>query len=215
MNVMQALQRAGWLAVAWLALLLPAAAGHAQPNILCCDDARGRPICGDTLPAACFGQAYREISAQGIVLRLVAAPPTPEDIARRHAEAQRSREEQERLQSQRRLDRALLETYPSLADIDAREARSLAEIDQALALIALRERELDAQRLQLLREIEFYAGHQPPRELSSNLRSVDTERAAYENVRNAKHTEREGVRARFAADRQRYVELIANGEARP
>ena len=43
-----------------------------------CCDVGGQPVCGDILPAACYGRAYREISPSGLVRRTVAAPLTPE-----------------------------------------------------------------------------------------------------------------------------------------
>ncbi|MBK9351848.1 MAG: hypothetical protein IPN05_17380 [Sulfuritalea sp.] len=32
----------------------------AQTRIFCCDDAKGRKVCGDFLPPACQGRAYEE-----------------------------------------------------------------------------------------------------------------------------------------------------------
>ncbi|HRG71572.1 MAG TPA: hypothetical protein PLH95_08025, partial [Thauera aminoaromatica] len=44
-------------------------------SIYCCD-VGGQPVCGDILPAACYGRAYREMSPSGIVRRTVPAPLT-------------------------------------------------------------------------------------------------------------------------------------------
>ena len=46
-----------------------------------CCDVGGQPVCGDILPAACYGRAYREMSPSGLVRRTVAAPLTPQEIA--------------------------------------------------------------------------------------------------------------------------------------
>ncbi|MBK7025170.1 MAG: hypothetical protein IPH41_17360 [Sulfuritalea sp.] len=32
---------------------------------LCCHDEAGRQVCGDVLPAACYGRAYRELGDTG------------------------------------------------------------------------------------------------------------------------------------------------------
>ena len=50
-------------------------------KIVYCCDVGGQPVCGDILPAACYGRAYREVSPSGLVRRTVAAPLTPEEIA--------------------------------------------------------------------------------------------------------------------------------------
>lgn len=189
---------------------------HAQAvkSIYCCDDENGRPICGDVLPSACFGRAYREMSPQGAVRRYVDAPLSREERARR-AEAERlEREEAARLLVQRRLDEALFETYPSLEAIDEREARALAEIERSVADVRLREQELQEQRKRYEQEAEFYQGRDMPRELENALRSVDTEMAAYRSVIDSKDAEKDALRERFAADRKRYAELLASGFSR-
>lgn len=191
-----------------------AAPASAQQSIYCCDDTQGRPVCGDLLPSACYGRAYREISPQGVVRRHVAAPLTAEEIAQRNAEEKRRKEEAARLAVQRRLDDALIETYMSLEDIDLREERALAEADRSVEEIREREEELLAQRERYKQESEFYAGRQLPREIVTGLRIIETELAAYHSVIRAKDAEKEAIRARYASDRRRYAELIAEGRGR-
>lgn len=205
------LLRLNLIASVWLLASIPAGA---QQTIYCCDDERGRPMCGDVLPSACFGKAYREISPQGTVRRHVAAPLTPEEIAVRDEALRLQQEEEARLAAQRRVDRALLETYQNLDEIDFLEARALAEVDREIEIIAQREEELAEQRQRLVLETEFYVGRELPREISTGLRLIDTELAAYQSVRDAKQGEKEAIRERFAVDRRRYAELIASGEGR-
>lgn len=200
-----------------MVLLISLEAAAQQPgerNIYCCDDAQGRPVCGDILPSACYGQAYRVISPQGTVRRHVAAPLTPEEIARRDAEEKARKEEEARLLAQRRLDEALLETYKSLEDIDDREERALADVERSVEDIRAREVELIEQRGRYRQEAEFYEGREPPRELTTALRLIETELMAYRSVIDAKELEKSAIRARYAADRRRYAELIASGMTR-
>lgn len=204
--------RAGILLGVLWAVATPASA---QKSIYCCDDSQGRPVCGDPLPSACYGRAYREISPQGVVRRHVSAPLTAEEIAKRDAEERRRKEEAARLAVQRRLDDALIETYMSLEDIDVREERALAEAERSVEEIREREAELRAQRERLKQESKFYEGRQLPREIVSGLRIIETELAAYRSVMMAKDAEKEAIRARYAADRRRYAELIAEGRGRP
>lgn len=192
-----------------------AAPASAQRSIYCCDDSQGRPVCGDRLPSACYGRAYREISPQGIVRRHIEAPLSAEEIALRDAEDKRRKEEAARLAVQRRLDEALIETYASLEDIDVREERALVEADRSVEEIRQREQDLLAQRARYQAESEFYEGRQLPREIVTGLRIIDTELAAYRSVMSAKDAEKEAIRARYAADRRRYAELIAEGRGRP
>lgn len=182
----------------------------AAGTIYCCEDASRRPICADTLPPACYGRAYREISPQGHVRRHVAAPLTPEETAKRDAEAQRRKDDEARLLKQRRVDQALLQTYTSLADIDNREARAVAEVERDIEPIRVREAELLAER----RRAAEAGGAADPVRPSAALQALDAELASLRTVVDVKKREIEALRARFAADRRRYAELIANGEAR-
>jgi hypothetical protein len=201
----------GMLVVALVAAPVCAFAQSSTRTIYCCDDARGRPVCGDILPAACYGQAYREISPQGMVRRHVAAPLTPGEVVQRDAEAQRQREEEARLFVQRRLDEALLETFTGLADIDLREERALAEVDRSMVSVREREVELAEQRFRYAKELEFYAGRTVPHDIQTALRLIDAELSTYSSLVAAKEAEKDAIRARFAGDRRRYAELIASG----
>jgi hypothetical protein len=200
--------------VAALALPLVAAAQTGGRSIYCCEDANGRPVCGDVLPAACYGRGYREISPQGTVRRHVAAPLTPQEIARRDAEAKRRKAEEERRLKQRRLDEALLETYKSLEDIDVRQDRALAQVQSGIESLRVREAELVVRRGEVEAEFDSYHGRDVPRELSNRLRNVDSELASHRTVIDAKTREMDAIRARFAADRRRYAELLASGVER-
>ncbi|NMG75320.1 DUF4124 domain-containing protein [Aromatoleum diolicum] len=192
-----------------VALSLPLA--DASARIYCCDDANGRRVCGDVLPAACYESAYREMGPQGTIKRQIAAPLSAEEIARRKADEQRRKDEEVQQVKQRRLDQALLETYGSVEDIDRRRDREIAEIERSLAEAREREAELRTKRKRLEQDAEFYKGRQIPRELSTSLRAIDSELATFGTIFETKARDIEAARARFAADRARYAELIRAG----
>ncbi|MCK0506021.1 DUF4124 domain-containing protein [Aromatoleum anaerobium] len=202
------------LLCAVLLALPPAVAAQSERTIYCCEDANGRPVCGDVLPTVCYGRAYREISPQGTVRRHVAAPLTSREIAQRDAEMQRRKDEEARLLKQRRLDQALLDTYTSLEDIDNRQDRAIADIRGEIETARARETELLAERRRLAEEAAAYRGKELPRNIAVAQQSVDGELAAQKSIIDAKIRETEAVQARFAADRRRYAELIAAGEGR-
>ncbi len=198
--------------------LVPVSAAAQQhlgaKTIYCCEDDRGVTACSDILPQICYGRAYREITPQGTVRRHVSAPPSREEMARRDAEAEQRRlREVERLR-QRRLDEALMQTYTSLEEVDVREERALADVEKTVREVRAKEIELIDQRARLRSEAEFYKDRELPRELSVSLRSVEAELAAYRSVLEAKEGEREAIKARYATDRRRYAELIAEGQVR-
>lgn len=201
-----------WLPSALLALVvsLPApASAQAARNIYCCEDVQGQSICGDALPVACYGRAFREISPRGTVVRSVSAPLTPEEAARMEAENRRKAREEALVRQQRRMDAALLETYRSLDDIDAREARALADVELSIADIRTRQAELAKERTALDAEIAWYGADPVPEALRMSSRALELELRSYQRVLDAKRAEKEAIQERYATDRRRYAELIA------
>ncbi|ANQ86824.1 hypothetical protein dqs_3807 [Azoarcus olearius] len=196
------------------ALLLPFAPLMAAQTIYCCD-VGGQPVCSDVLPPACYGQAYREIGPQGTIRKKVPAPPSASDIARRNAEAERLKEEEARATKVRRLDQALLQTYTSVTDLDHRRDRALADIDRTLDELREREERLLERRKALLPEQAGQKAKPQSRAQAEALRDLDSELAAHRSVVDAKVREREGVRQRYAEDRERYLELTGAQKAAP
>lgn len=205
-----------------LALLVPAVAvaqssgaqSSSAKTIYCCDVGT-QPVCGDILPAACYGRAYREISPSGTVRRVVPAPLTAEEIARRDAEERRRRAEDAQRLKQLRLDQALLETYRSLEDLDSRRDRELADLDRTLRELRQREAELLERQRGLIEEAARDAGGQPAAGVDDDIRSLDGEIVAQRSIIDAKLRERSAVLDRFEEDRARYLQLTSPVEPAP
>ena len=69
------------LTLLMLLLLAGTASSFAAARIFCCDDQSGKQVCGDILPSACYGRAYRELGQSGRTSRVVEAPLTAEQRA--------------------------------------------------------------------------------------------------------------------------------------
>ena len=188
----------------------------AQPagaaSIYCCD-VGGQPVCGDILPAACYGRAYREMSPSGIVRRTVPAPLTADEIAQRvAAEHKRRAEEAERMR-QLRLDQALLETYRSVQDLDSRRDRELRDLDRSIRELRARESELIERQRALIDEATHTDKSDVAASLEADIRLLDSEIAVQSSVVAAKLRERSAVVERFEEHRRRYVELTSAPES--
>jgi len=190
------------------ALAAPVVATAQGRTIYCCD-VDGRPVCGDILPSACYGRGYRELSTSGTLRRYVPPPLTAEEIALRDEKARRRKEAEAVALKQRRLDQALLETYPSVTAIADRRDRALADVDRTIADLRVREKELIARKARFERELGAYGGQKVPPGLAEDLHNVAGEIAAQRSIIDAKLRERELLRARFEEDRSRYLELTA------
>lgn len=201
--------------LALLAMLLVPISASAQGRTIYCCDVGGQPVCGDILPAACYGRGYRELSTTGVLRRYVPPPLTAEEIAQRDEEARRRKEAEAVALKQRRLDQALLDTYPNLAAITARRDRALAEIDRTIADLQMREKSLFERKAKFAEEAKFYQGQSLPADLASDLHNVEGEITAQRSVIAAKVRERELLRQRFEEDRLRYLELTSPAATRP
>lgn len=104
-------------------LLVASSSALAAGQFFCCHDSSGNQVCGDILPQACYGRAYREIGSNGQTVRTVEAPLTAEQRVLRAAEDEKHRIENEKRLEQHRKDQALLNTYGNERDIDAMRIR--------------------------------------------------------------------------------------------
>lgn len=175
--------------------------------LFCCADDNGKQVCGDILPQACYGRAYRELGDSGRTTRRVEAPLTAEQRVQRAAEEERRKAEEEALKEQKRKDRALLDTYGTEKDIETLRRR--AELDVNLSIKAAEEKIAEARkkREKLEGEAEFYKKKQLPAEIAKGMRDVDYEIKAQGSVIESKKRDLETIRAKFEEDRRRFLEL--------
>ena len=182
-------------------------------RLFCCNDERGKSVCGDILPQACQGRAYREIGPAGTTIRRVEAPLTPEQLVQRDAAEKRRKEEEERLGEQRRKDQALLNTYGSEKDIELMRERANADVRSTIAAAHEKIRVARQQRKKFEDEAEFYRKKTLPPEVAKGLRDGDLEIKAQESVIEAKNAELEAIRVRYDDDRRRYSDLARRNAA--
>ena len=196
---------------------LLAVGAAAQTRIYCCDDAKGRKVCGDFLPPACQGRAYEERDNRGYVSKSVGAPLTAEQQARRDAEMARKEEEKQKAAEERRRSLALLSTYSSERDIDSAQNRSVAEIEKNMKESQKRLDDAQKKKQKLDSDKEFYKGKTLPEPVKAQVRDNDKEITAQQAAVSARAKEIEEVRARFADEKRRYLELTSKkpAEAEP
>lgn len=181
-----------------------ATAAGASPSIFCCENASGQRVCGDVLPQACYGRAYRRVAADGTVIERFAAPMSDQERAEA-ARAERLRElEEARRRSQRLQDRALLDTYRSIDDIDARERRAVSDIQRDLARAREREAQIRQDYERLQEEAKLHPKGQVPDDLALAIRDNRSEMSAQATVIDAKLKNIEAEQARYQRDRERY-----------
>ena len=185
----------------------------AQVRIYCCDDAKGRRVCGDFLPPACQGRAYEERDTRGFVSKMVEAPLTPEQQARRDAEKAKKEEEVKKAGEERRRVLALLSTYSSEKDITTARDRALAEVEQNMKQSQQRLEDARKKKQKLDSEKEFYKGKAMPDSVKADVRENEKEIKAQQAAVDGRAKDMEEIRTRFAEERKRYLELTGKQSA--
>jgi len=185
----------------------------AAGNLYCCLDAAGKQVCGDILPQACYGKAYREVGASGRTTRTVEAPLSAEQRTQRAAQEAQRQADEAVLREQQRQDQALLNTYGSEKDIEMMRARALDEVQKSILAAQAKVVELRARRKKFENEAEFYKKKPLPPEVQKGLRDTDAEIKAQELLVEAKQRESEAIRVKYDDDKRRYLNLSRRSAA--
>lgn len=195
---------AALLAAAWSLTTAPALA---QVRVYCCDDAKGRKVCGDFLPPACVGREYVERDDKGFVVNKVEKPLTAEQLAKREAEQAKKAEEERKKVEERRRALALLSTYSDERDIDVARDRSIAELDKGLKQLEKRRDDAVKAKQKIEKEKEFYKGKSLPAPLVSQLKGADDNIKAQEEMVAARKAEIAATRDKFEDEKKKFREL--------
>lgn len=192
-----------------LVLLALSGAGQAiaASTLYCCLDEKGKQVCGDLLPQACVGRAYRELGSSGRTIRNVDAPLSAEQRARQAAEEEARKEQEVALAEQKRKDSALLNTYGSEQDIEVMRGRAEHEVRLSIKSAEAKIAEALKRRKKFEAETEFYQKKPLPAEIAKGLRDIDYEVKAQESAIAAKQKELEIIGLKYETDKRRYLEL--------
>lgn len=206
---MHTLSRLGALAIV-LGLGGPAMAAG---NFYCCVDANGKQVCGDLLPQACYGRAYRELGPNGQTLRNIEAPLTAEQRAARSAEEAQRKVEEAILREKQRKDQALLNTYGSEKDIEFMRMRAQTDVQKSISAAETKIAEIRTQRKVFENEAEFYKKKKLPPEVQKGLRDADYEIKVQEYLIESKKKELDLIRIKYDEDLRRYQEIVRRNAA--
>jgi len=194
-------------------LLLGLVPSVASAALITCCDVNNQRVCGDPPPPQCLTRP-KTVFKKGVAHE-VEAPPTPEQRAARAAEAAKKIEEEKRADEQARRDRALLGSYTSEKEIDLARDRALAEVEKNAAQAGARLETALKQQKKLEQDKEFYLKKPLPAQLQTQLRDNDKEIAAQQKALQEKDATTAAIRARFAADKERYRQITRTGAVPP
>ncbi|HEY7656587.1 MAG TPA: hypothetical protein VH881_06970 [Burkholderiales bacterium] len=179
-------------------------------RIICWKDASGKVVgCGDRVPPEYEGAATKELDRRGVTRKTT---ETAEEEARRAAQqealAKKKEEEKRQLADQHRRDKALLNTYANETEIDLRRDRELREVDRVLGQFETLHKSAAARRARAQERLKAteQAG-KPSDVLKDEVARAEGDMQRIEQSIAAKNKEKEDIRSRYAATKQRYLEL--------
>jgi hypothetical protein len=193
-------------AAASAAIALSLAAPAAAQQLYKWTDEKGNVHYTDKVPEQRGGVV---LDKQGRPVRTIEAPPTPEQLRERQAEADRLKATEREREAAARRDRALLASYTTESEIDLAKARASAtyetQIQSAQAYMSQltrRKQDIDARKARF--------GDKPiPPQLEAESATVDTEYAKNTDLVAQKRRDLAAVVARYEADKARWRELKA------
>lgn len=174
-------------------------------------DENGVTHYGQSIPPEYRDGAATEMNRRGLTVRQIDPAAKPEDPQALEEKARREREERKRQAEQRRRDLALMNTYSSVKEIDEARDRNLAFPTQALRNLEPRHKKAQDRlaSLQTQQDALSKVDKPVPEHLQEDISEAKAEADALRAEMDRHAAQIAVIRARFEADRKRYLELTA------
>jgi len=166
-----------------------------------------------TLPGDGNQKGNVELDRRGRVLKKNEAALSGDQIQAIQDEKARGKQDEKRLEEQRRKDNALINTYTTEAEIDDSRNRAVVGATQALQAIESRLKGTRSQLAALEKQVvTLKKSNRPVSEaFSEEIASHRTDIGRVEGEYKAKEAEIQRIRDRYDADKARFRELMAVG----
>ena len=200
----------GWISVAMLAATPLFALAQGALTYRCAGP-DGKKFYGSAIPMQCAGRLVEVLNSSGMVIKRIDPAAEEKERAARAAKEGRTRTDQtlEERDDERR-NRALLATYTSAKDIEDARGRALRDNAAQASRFEQRIKDLESRKVRYEKELDTYkkAG-KASSTVEDNIKNVDLEIAAQEELLKAKRGEVGGINAKYDADKKRYGEATA------
>lgn len=192
------------VAIAALLAALPLAA---QADTYRCIAKDGKRYYGSVIPAECQGRPVELLNEQGLVIKRIDPEGAEKERLAKEASEARKRQEESAARETARRNQALLATYTSEKDIDDARARALAENTKATQLVVSRIEDLRRQQAGFQKQADALKGKEVPAGLEHDLKTVQADLNAQEQLLEAKKREAATINARYDDDKKRFSAL--------
>jgi hypothetical protein len=184
---------------------------QAQAMTYRCTAKDGKKYYGSAIPSQCLGSPIEVLNSRGMVVkRIDQAAEERARAAKAAAESAGKHEQSIAERDEARRNRALLATYTSVKDIEDARTRALRENAVQAGRFEQRIKELRTRRARYEKELDTYkkAG-KASNTVEDNIKNVDLEIAAQEELLSSKKHEVGGINAKYDEDKKRYNAAVA------
>ena len=156
------------------------------------------------VPPEYIAKGYQVLNQNGRVVQTVPPAPTAEEIRLK-----------QQVQAKAAADAQLLDTYPSLADLDKARARKLSEVDTLIAVAQANVQTLRAQQasMQAQAAVQERAGQEVSQSVIDQLKDLQDQISGLQARIQAHQQARLQADADFAAQRIKLVALLGESPA--
>jgi hypothetical protein len=177
-----------FLGIAALMAVLPASGAFK------CVDEHGKTHFGDSPPPACANVVMYEVSPAGSVIRKI----EPTAATPKASDAEKKKAADKEAAATRLRDRVLLDTYSTDREIDIARDRNVELIKSRMGAVQIRIGQLEKREKEL--------GTRAP---AADIEAVKKEKSHLIEVQERYNKDLEATKARFDADKKRWIELRA------
>lgn len=190
-----------------LALLFATQTAPAGSRIKCWVNKDGVRECGQFVPPEYAQQRIEIVNERGIVVEVIEAAKSKEQLAKEAAERRR-------LAEQKRRDKILLNTFTTERDIELARKSRIQAIESIIAITNSNTRSLKASLAKVQKRAADFerAGEEPPKELFEEMDSLKRQIQDNEDFVAKKQRDIIALEKRFDADLKRFRELKGIGK---
>ncbi len=177
-------------------------------------DDKGATHYGEVVPPEYAKKNRSELSSAGRVVNTQEAL-TPEQLRAKEDALRKQRADEEATQNQKRQDKALLNTFSSVAEIDASKARSLQQVEGKITSTAMQIKITQNKLAGLQGEAKtaIAAGKHIPIAVRDEIKETQARLAKQQADLATYQAEKQTVETRFETDKARYRYLTEGGGA--
>jgi chromosome segregation ATPase len=211
-----------WLYATIVAMTTLPARAQAQEkssgSIVCWKDKSGKTIgCGDKVPFEYQDNASRELNKRGMTVKQTDAALTPEQRQAQVAEAQRKKLLEQKLEEERRRDRALLDSFTNEKEIDLKRSRDIQQIEINIAAQQTNLKNITDRQTEIKTRVDSITRAQKPvpPQLQEDIERLAREKTKTQTQILDKRKEIVERNLEYEAMKTRFIQLKGAGQAPP